>query len=160
MNIVIRDFADADGVFVLAILREMQAAELPYNARMKPVAAIGDWYVALLLEIALQRDSAFLVAETTGKCVGFAFLLLNEMEKGDQELGEYSYAHVTELGVLASARGQGVGLALLEECERRARLAGRDELTLAVYADNEPAHNLYRKAGFADFKIRMRKALG
>ncbi len=154
--IVVRDFVDADANDVVAILREMQAAELPFNARMKPIAAMGPWYVELLKE---QEDAAFLVADLGGKCAGFAVVLLNVIEPGDMELQPYVHAHVTELGVAQAARGQGLGAALLQECERRARLAGRDELTLSVYCGNDPAQKLYRKAGFADFKVRMRKSL-
>ncbi len=156
MQILIREFVEADEVAVVAILREMQAAELPLNPRMKPVEEIGVWYVAMLKE---QEDATFLVAESGGNCVGFAVVLLDVQELGDAELRPYAHAHVTELGVAKAARGQGLGTALLQECERRARLAGRDELTLSVYCGNDPAQKLYRKAGFADFKVRMRKSL-
>lgn len=160
MQILIRDFVDGDEAAVVAILREMQGAELPFNPHMKPVLAIGPWYVAMLKAQASSSTSAFLVAEVEGNCVGLAFVLLNEIELGEGELQAYSHAHVTELGVLASARGQGVGMALLRDCEARAKAAGKDEITLAVYCANGPAHNLYLKAGFADFKVRMRKSIG
>ena len=156
MKTVIRDFIDTDSTAVVEILGEMQAAELPFNPRMKPVTAIGPWYVAMLKA---QEDAAFLVAEFGGKCAGFAVVLLNVIESGDGELKPYVHAHVTELGVAQIARGQGLGSALLQECERRARLAGRDEMTLSVYCGNESAQKLYQRAGFADFKVRMRKSL-
>jgi len=156
LTISIRNFTDADEAAVVEILSEMQSAELPFNPRMKPVAAIGPWYVSMLKA---QEDTAFLVAESGGKCAGFAVVLLNVIEAGDMELQPNISAHVTELGVAQTARGQGLATALLQECERRARRAGCDELTLSVYCGNEPAQKLYHKAGFADFKVRMRKSL-
>jgi ribosomal protein S18 acetylase RimI-like enzyme len=56
---------------------------------------------------------------------------------------------VAELGVAKDRRGQGVGRSLLEAAMNR--LAGRDELRLALYVTlgNDPAVSLYRSLGFA-----------
>ncbi|MGE3875221.1 MAG: hypothetical protein AB7F74_19885 [Parvibaculaceae bacterium] len=48
---------------------------------------------------------------------------------------------------------------LLDDCERRARAAGRDDLRITVLAGNEGAHALYRAFGFDDLLIDMRKVL-
>jgi ribosomal protein S18 acetylase RimI-like enzyme len=112
-----------------------------------------------LKDSARQQASAFLVAEHEGKCVGMAFVLLNVTEIGDGELQAYSHAHVNELGVLSSARGMGIASALLDECERRAAAQGQNEITLSVYAGNDPARKLYFKSGYEDLKVRMRKTI-
>ena len=61
--------------------------------------------------------------------------------------------------VAESARRRGIGRKLLEDCERRAREAGRDDLRITVLAGNHGAHALYRAFGFDDLLINMRKSL-
>ena len=57
--------------------------------------------------------------------------------------------HVVGMMVRASARGQGIGQALLAESIARARAADGIELvTLSVTASNTAAVALYRRAGF------------
>ncbi len=53
-----------------------------------------------------------------------------------------------DFSVLPEAQGQGVGTALLEELERRARLRGCAKVTLEVHDSNESAKRLYARFGF------------
>jgi ribosomal protein S18 acetylase RimI-like enzyme len=53
--------------------------------------------------------------------------------------------------VLPEFRRLGVGRALLEAAEARARNLGCCKLTLEVREDNEGARSLYESAGFGDF---------
>ncbi len=52
------------------------------------------------------------------------------------------------LGVLETARGRGVGAALVDACAARARACGADHLVLSVHEDATNAHRLYEKLGF------------
>jgi GNAT superfamily N-acetyltransferase len=60
--------------------------------------------------------------------------------------------HVGSFGLIvaASARGIGVGRALLEVTEIWARQHGVDRLTLEVFAGNDRARALYTKAGYVE----------
>lgn len=53
-----------------------------------------------------------------------------------------------DFAVLPDAQGQGVGTALLEELERRARDRGCAKMTLEVHDTNEAAKRLYARFGF------------
>jgi ribosomal protein S18 acetylase RimI-like enzyme len=53
-----------------------------------------------------------------------------------------------DFAVLPEARGAGVGTALLEELERRARSRGSCKMTLEVHDSNHGAKRLYAKFGF------------
>ncbi len=55
--------------------------------------------------------------------------------------------HIAELHVLSSCRNLGIGAALLEEAERRAREDGFAEMSLTTTTSN-PARRLYERAGF------------
>lgn len=52
------------------------------------------------------------------------------------------------LGVVPSARGQGLGRVLLAHAARQSLAAGASSLSLAVDARNAPALRLYQRAGF------------
>jgi ribosomal protein S18 acetylase RimI-like enzyme len=53
-----------------------------------------------------------------------------------------------DFSVLPSAQGCGVGTALLEKLERRARERGASKMTLEVHETNEAARRLYARFGF------------
>lgn len=55
-----------------------------------------------------------------------------------------------DFSVLPEAQGRGVGTAILEELERRARAHGAAKITLEVVATNEGARRLYGRYGFLD----------
>lgn len=155
----IREYRHDDAQAAIELVREMQIAETPFDRHMKPVADVGQWYVDNMITAAASEAGVILVAELQGVCVGLACLLTHVADAGIEELSPHVTAHINELVVAKSVRGQGIGQKLLDECEYRARLAGRDEITLAVYAQNAPAHGLYLRAGYRDRKIRMVKKL-
>lgn len=60
--------------------------------------------------------------------------------------------NVHDLAVLPEHRGHGVGRALLEEVERRARARDSSKLTLEVHASNDGAKRLYQRFGFGPWE--------
>lgn len=65
-----------------------------------------------------------------------------------QAMGRPGSWFINMLAVGARAGGLGIGRALIEAVADRARGAGFSEVSLRVFADNAPAIDLYRKAGF------------
>jgi RimJ/RimL family protein N-acetyltransferase len=86
-------------------------------------------------------DEAEIVAVDEGRVIGHLSV--------SREEGPVT-RHVASLGMFVAAdrRGQGVGMALLQECIRWAKAVGVEKLALSVYPDNERAIALYRKVGF------------
>ncbi len=54
-----------------------------------------------------------------------------------------------DFSVLSEAQGRGVGSALLEEMQRRAKVRDASKLTLEVVGTNAAAQRLYERFGFA-----------
>lgn len=92
--------------------------------------------------------SVFFVCELAGRIVGLLNLARGAWKKD---------RHVAEFGMscLREYRGIGVGSALLDRGVAWARALGVRKLTLEVFATNDPAIGLYRKAGFAE-EARLR----
>lgn len=63
-------------------------------------------------------------------------------------------AQITNVAVVESVRGQGIGEALMREAMRIAKEATMDVMSLEVRVTNSVAQNLYRKLGFQDGGIR------
>jgi ribosomal protein S18 acetylase RimI-like enzyme len=59
------------------------------------------------------------------------------------------FLNVHDLAVLPEHRGRGLGRALLDEAERRARARDCSKMTLEVHDTNTGAKKLYREFGFA-----------
>jgi len=157
--IEIREYRETDAERMLSLIRELQAHEAALYERMKPVADMGHWYIDLLKKQCAKDDGTILIAEENGTALGYATILTNVIEDGTADEVAYSYAHVGDLVVSQQARRRGVGKMLLEECERRSRAAGRNELRITVLARNEGAYRTYQSFGFDDHLIKMRKAL-
>lgn len=61
--------------------------------------------------------------------------------------------NVHDLAVLPTARGRGIGRALLAAVEEQARARGCGKLTLEVLDANARARGLYASFGFADYAL-------
>lgn len=86
-----------------------------------------------------------LVAEIDGKLVASSAV--------GQRIPEYSeHSHVGELGIsiLKTARGIGVGTALIESLIQLAKQVGLKVIILDMFATNTIARHLYEKVGFVE----------
>lgn len=63
-------------------------------------------------------------------------------------------AQITNVAVVESARGRGIGESLMREAMKIAKETNMDTMSLEVRVTNEIAKNLYRKLGFLDGGIR------
>lgn len=115
------------------------------------------------VELALERLVAFvygrehvaLIGELGGRRVGFLLLVYDIPD----EVTLTEQAFIAYTAVEPEARRSSVGRALLDEAERRARMAGRRYLSLMVTEDNGAARALYEGAAFVTERRLMTKAL-
>jgi ribosomal protein S18 acetylase RimI-like enzyme len=113
------------------------AAALPADVRQRLIPALRQQPQALVL---LAFDSAHVVG--LANCFfGFSTFAARPL------------LNVHDLAVLPTHRGQGIGRALLQAAEERARLRGCAKLTLEVREDNARARGLYHDHGFRDFEL-------
>lgn len=155
----IREYRESDTQGLLALICELQESEVVLYERMKPATEMGQWYIDLLRKKCAEDEGVILLAEENGAALAYAVILTRSVEDGTADEVAYDYAYVMDLVVAKEARRRGIGRMLLDECERRARAAGRDDLRITVLARNEGAHRLYRDFGFDDLLIDMRKVL-
>jgi GNAT superfamily N-acetyltransferase len=157
--VAIRPYEDRDEGAVVELVRELQEHEGAFYDRMLPSWEIGSWYVLRALRDARGSGGEFLVAELEGRVIGYATVLVGQSSREMLDEVLYTYAYVGDLIVTRDSRRQGVGIALLEECERRARGAGEKWLRIGAIAANSDAARLYEQYGFAVQFLRMEKPL-
>ena len=139
----VRECAEADAESVLKLFR-IVAAESDNLGRLPEE-------IILTIEeereyIRVRRDSlnsVMVLAELDARPIAIA---------GVEGLKLKKFAHQGEVGmsVLRECWRLGIGLAMLEYLEAWARREGMRRLYLRVYDFNEPAHRLYRGAGFTE----------
>lgn len=100
---------------------------------------------------------AAFIAEVRGEPIGFVTLAAGN--ESHSLLQPQRWARVNSICVLESARGQGVGRALMARAEAWARFEGAEELRLVVWAFNTRAIRLYEELGYTTRALAMGKAL-
>jgi GNAT superfamily N-acetyltransferase len=106
-----------------------------------------------------KDDGTFLVAEDGAAVLGYAVVLCTCKEEGADGDFAYLYALVADLVVTEVARGEGIGKALLEACERLARAKARPVLRIGVLSGNLGALHAYQKYGFTPYHLKLEKLL-
>jgi GNAT superfamily N-acetyltransferase len=103
----------------------------------------------------LPPDSEVLVAENSaGDRLGFIYL----QTQTDYFRGE-AYTHIGILAVARAGEGTGVGRALIEAAEERARARGDRLVTLNVFEGNAHARAVYERLGYTPEVVRYVKPL-
>jgi ribosomal protein S18 acetylase RimI-like enzyme len=99
-----------------------------------------------------RDDSGIIVAQLDGRVAGaLTFFVRPGLFHGGR------WGCLDELIVTATARGRGVGDALLTEALRRFVAAGCREATVSTESGNDRALALYRKHGLVDESLQLEK---
>ena len=91
------------------------------------------------------------VAEENKKITGF---ILFDIEKRAEYFKIKKAGHIDLLFVDKKARGKGISRLLMKKTTDVLRKEGIEYLRLSVHSDN-PAHEVWKKHGFRDYKIDM-----
>lgn len=110
---------------------------------------------ALLPALAARSDAFSLLAWLPGVMPGppEAVGLLNAFE-GFSTFTARPLLNVHDLAVLPAYRGHGIATHLLQAAEQHARARGCCKLTLEVLPGNDEAMAVYRRFGFAGYRLR------
>ena len=129
----------------MVLYRKMTIADVEAVHAIEVATFPSPWTLdSFYYEMTENRFSHYLVAEDDmGTIVGFCGVWL-----------VIDAAQITNVAVVESVRGQGIGEGLMREAMRIAKEANMDVMSLEVRVTNTVAQNLYRKLGFQDGGIR------
>ena len=123
------------------------SAYAEYATIMEPDAWAG---LSGAVNAALASDEPMerIVADDHGTLIGSVLLYSAAARAYGDLAGEANSPELRLLAVSHEARGRGVGRALVDECIRRARLAGAPALGLHTSKSMTTAMQLYERMGF------------
>lgn len=155
IELLVRAATPDDDEFILGLIERFVDFDLP-RWRKRNIVTEGIRR-DLLRQMEEQPAGSFMfVAEddSSGERVGFLHLqTVTDFFTGHQN------CHISDLAVVRSHDGKGIGRALLEYAERFAREHRYERLQLSVFPGNERARKLYEEAGYGIDILRMVKPL-
>lgn len=142
------------------LVREARQDDLPVLARLYTQLSrhnapdVTDAHHAAWAQLEAQPHTHQLVAELDGRVVGTLLVaVIPNLTRGARPFGVVESVVVDE-----SARGQGVGSALMGAAETFARQAGAYKVMLMTVSEKTAAVALYRSRGFdGDTKVAFEK---
>lgn len=125
--------------------RQMTVADVEVVHSIEEAVFATPWTLdAFYQEMTTNTQATYVVAvDETDKIIGFCgmWIVLDESQ-------------ITNVAVLPSSRGKGIGDGLMREAIRLAKDRGVIIMSLEVRITNTVAQNLYRKLGFQEGGIR------
>lgn len=141
MQVILRQLGDCN-------LRRAEPSDLisvmEINLKTLPEHYSDYFYESLLAEL----PEAFIVAEISGKYVGYIMCKTEYGFSNFKKLGFVKKGHVVSVAVLEEFRNRGIGKALVEESINGVKIRNCDEFYLEVRCSNIEAVRLYEKLGF------------
>lgn len=125
------------------MIRKMTEADLEQVAENEAACFSRPWSIRAFADVLKKKEAIYLVAETDGRVVGHCGVA-NIAGEGE----------ITNVAVLESCRGRGIGRKMLLKLLEEGRAAGIMDFTLEVRAGNAPAIHLYESLGFLSEGIR------
>jgi ribosomal protein S18 acetylase RimI-like enzyme len=129
-------------------IRDVTLAAYEEYATVMPEPFWEAYRRQLLVTLDEEGPAERIVAEHDGMIVG-SILLYPPLARAYTRVGvSIGWPEVRLLAVAPGARGQGIGTALMDECEDRARRAGATTLGLHTMDMMQTALHLYKRIGF------------
>ena len=106
----------------------------------------SDYFYESLLE---ELPEAFIVAEISGKIVGYIMCKMEHGFSNFKKLGFVKKGHVVSVAVIDGHRSKGIGSVLVEEAIKGVKIRECSEMYLEVRCSNNDAVRLYENLEFS-----------
>ena len=129
-------------------IRDVTLAAYEEYAAVLPKPFWDGYKRQLLVTLDEEGPVERIVAERDGTIIGSVLLYPPLAKAYTGTIASVDWPEVRLLAVAPEARGQGVGSALMDECERRARRVGATMLGLHTMEVMQVAIGMYERRGF------------
>ena len=148
-----------DEAIARSFIMGLQAFEKNIEGDRRLDPAVADEFLSVLATRVAQRRGRIFIAEIgDGSAIGWACCFVDSNEiYVEPELRDFGL--VSELFVVESARGAGVGRALIASCEAHFRSLSLRSMMIGVLAGNGNARRTYLAAGFRPYSEQLLKML-
>lgn len=154
----IREYRQEDSLALEECIIEMQEHEKRIEPNRREGKGISKQYLRKIIETCIKQDGKIFVAEENGDVMGYVCVWIERQpEELISTLTEYAY--ISDVIVMPPYRGKGIAKTLLEAAEQHATLCGMKTITLNVLTKNDHAIEMYKKIGFKDYEMRLKKQI-
>jgi len=162
MNTLVRPYQAPDRDHVCRLMAALQDWERQWAVDRVPGETMASDHVSYLLGLAQASGGETFVALRGEQIVGFLVLIAESEDEDDAHLIPEAkrYGLVTDLYVLESARGKGVGALLLGAAEAHAKTMGLSILRIQSLTANSEAIAFYEGRGYAPYELTLGKQIG
>ena len=126
--------------------------------RRLDASVAGEFFDVLAGRVAEKDGRIFIAEDDQSAAIGWAVCFVDENEIY-VEPAVRRYGYISELYLVEGRRGQGIGRALIAECEAHFRALGLKRMMIGVVATNTRAQRSYLSAGFRPYSEMLVKAL-
>ena len=146
-DLILRKAEDRDAPAIARLL--IIIARLHHGLRPDVFSDAGPKYDETAVREMLRDENQHIaVAERDGTALGYAIAQVKSLGDGGLIVSRRIY-YIDDLCVDETARGQGIGKALVAYCRKEAKALGCDAVELNVWTANRGAAAFYEKCGFA-----------
>jgi ribosomal protein S18 acetylase RimI-like enzyme len=157
MTTTIRPAKASDNVDLRRAFIELQEVERTLHDSRLPGDAVADRYLEWLDEQVRENSGAIFVAIEDGGFRGFIAGWIVEDDHLIETADSNRFGLISDLCVLAEARGRGIAQQLLAAAERQLASQGVTRLRIGALANNAAARAAYAKYGFLPYEIVFEK---
>jgi ribosomal protein S18 acetylase RimI-like enzyme len=151
----IRRAVIADIPIILGLIIQLRKIENSFSKRISCNKETKCFFEKVLPKILNDKDHVFFVAEDK-KIVGLVF---GWKENIHPIYKNEFVGYIADVIVDKDYRGEGVGKKLVNTLEAEFKKMGLKETKLLVLKNNEKAHSLWKKIGYEELYVEMRKDL-
>ncbi len=154
---MIREANESDLPCLAAALVRLQDAHVEAYPEVYRRFEVGDAR-SFLSDLLANPDVFVRVATSRGAVVGHA-VFRTETSPASLFKHPQRFGHISQIEVEPSARRNGVGRALLEDCERLAVSHGLHRIVLDVWAFNHAAKSFFQSNGYDGFGFKLSRLM-
>ena len=150
----IRNATSEDALLLSGLCRDVQNLHAQNHTDIFKMPESDDFADSFFKEMLADPVVRIFIAEQNGKAVGYIFCKLIERPETPFTFAMRSL-HVDQICVRPTARGAGIGRALLREVEMLAMQLNVQRVQLDSWAFNTGAHAFFERLGFQKFMFRF-----
>ena len=150
MKPIVRLAEPRDYDAVERIMKEVHALHVAWRP---DIYSVADPVMSREEFTSIIERNGMLVADERGEVLGLVSFFRRHV--GSERQCARNVFFISDMAVLESWRGNGIGRMLFDQVKKMARDSGMDAVELQVNARNAMARNMYEKYGFTEKSVNM-----
>ena len=154
----IRQATPTDSFILSSLCKDVQSLHAEHHPDIFKAPESEDFATSFFEEALADLTTRIFIAKNEEQALGYILCKLMEREESPFTYARH-YLMIDQIGVRPTARGQGIGAALIQQAEELAKELGVPRIQLDSWDFNVRAHAFFEKQGFQKFMFRFWRAL-